>query len=327
MHIPVAQVWFFRDIQHAFAKGADTDVIVDILTKFFFIALPLVGLFVLMRYWEKVKFFVHRYYNIKKYSVVRTRIAQHLKKKRLTLEVYVLKSNTQQFVGRASVTKIGVKRVRIDFISEVPNALSRVIRGKRIICYCKPFKVRGKPINSFHSYVIKTKPGVSGIKSAVMFTPADYINTVRRSAPRKRLGRPGAVKVRLWGGAKKEKFTVLAPDFETDDRSSTGGSWKAAARVVNISTGGLKLEVHPKGRQVQPRVNEQVVLEVMIMNPEQKSFTPFIFTGSVRNVARPPSGAVYLGIQFMAVGERTGSRAVKWHPVQGEVAEVKALLG
>lgn len=327
MRVPVAQVAFFRDIQHAFSKGVDPDVLLAILLKFALIAVPLVTIFVVWRYWDKLYFFSLRAYNMKKHEVVRKRIAQHLASRRVTLEVYVLKSRTQQFVGRATISKIGLKRMSLGFMTDVPNALSRVLLGKRIICYCRPFKVGGSSVNSFHSYIIKTKPGVAGIKSALLHTPAEYVNTVRRCAPRKRPAKPDAVKVRLWGIAKKDKFAVLAPDFETDHGGDTAMSWKAKSTVVNISSGGLKLEIHPKRGQVQPKVNEQVVLEVMVLNPAKKSFVTFFFTGAVRSVARPPTGAVYLGIQFMAQGERTGSRAVKWRSLQGEVCELKALLG
>lgn len=327
MQLPMAQIWFFRDIQRAFSKGADTDVIINILTKFVLIALPLIFVFVVIRYRDKVEFFIRRAINMKQHAAIRLRIAQHLKNRRLVLEIYVQKSNTQQFVGRGTVAKIGLKRMSIGFVSEVPNALSRVISGKRVICYCRPFKVGGASVNSFHSYMIKTKPGVSGIKYAIMYTPAEYIHTVRRSTSRKRPGKPGTVKVRLWGAAKKDKFMVLVPDFETDDREVSAETWKAGARVVNISAGGLKLELHPKSGQGQPKVNEHVVLEVMILDPSKKSFTPFVFTGAVRNISRPKSGAVYLGIQFLAIGERTGSRAVTWQAVRDEVPELKAILG
>ncbi|MBU1247572.1 MAG: hypothetical protein KKB70_02645 [Proteobacteria bacterium] len=323
--IPVAQVWFFRDIQRAFGKGVDPEVLIEVLLKFVLIAGPLVMIFVVWRYWDKVVFFGTRAYNMKKFKPIRTCIAKHLKK-RVTLEVYVVGAKAQQFIGRATVTKFGKKRLSVGFVTEVPNALSRVITGKRIICYCKPFKVGGKRINSFYTYILRTQPGVAGIKSAIMYTPADYIDTVRRSTARKRLGQAGAVRVKLWGAAKKEKFTVLAPDFETveqDDKSS----WKAGTKVVNISAGGLKLEVHPKRGMVQPKVNEQVVLEVMILNPSKSTFSKFILIGALRNVARPPSGTVYLGIQFLSLGERTGSRTVKWQTIKDEVPEIAKLLG
>lgn len=327
MHLPVAQVWFFRDIQRAFGKGVDPDLLISILFKFVFIAGPLVAVFVTWHYWDKVIFFTLRAYNIWKFLPIRKRIAKHLKQNRMTLEIYVVGAKAQQFIGQATMTKFGRKRMSIGFISEVPNALSRVITGKRIICYCKPFKVAGQRINSFHTYIIRTKPGVSGIKSMIMHTPAEFIDTVRRSSARKRLGKPSAVKILLWGAAKKEKFLLLAPDYETDDTVDDGSTWRAASKVVNISAGGLKLEIHPKRGKVQPKVNEQVVLDVKIFNPASKSFTQFILLGAVRNIARPPSGAVYLGIQFLSLGERTGSRAIKWQTLRGEVEGIKKILG
>lgn len=326
MNHVIAQVGFFRDIQRAFGRGVDADVLVAVLVKFVLIAGPLVAVFVVWRNWDRVHFFLLRARNMRKYGPVRARIAKHLKSGNVPLEVFLMKNKVQQFLGRAMVGKAGLKRMQLAFTSDVPNALARVIAGKHIICYCRPFKVGGQRVNSFHSFVIETTPGVSGIKSALIYTPADYVHTIRRSSPRKRLAKPGAVRVRLWGAAKKDKFMVLAPDFETDQKTGNA-SWKAANRVVNISAGGLKLELHPTGRQQLPRINEQVVLELMVLNPAKKSFSQFFMTGAVRNIARPPSGAVYLGIQFTAQGERTGSRSVKWNSVRGDVPELEKLLG
>ncbi len=327
MRIPLAQMQFIRDIQHSFGKGVDPDVLIEILLKFALIATPLVILFVIWHLWDKIFFYAQRSYYMRKNELVRTRIAQHLKLKRVVLEIYVLSTKSQQFIGRATVVKFGYKKIIVGFVSDVPNALSRVVTGKRVICYCKPFKVGGQRINSFHSYILRTKPGVAGIKSAVLLTPAHYIDTVRRSSPRKRVAKAGAVKVKLWGAAKRDKFMVLAPDFETGELGDAKTTWKAAASVVNISAGGLKFEIHPKSGQVQPKVPEQVVLEILILNPAGKSFTSFTLLGAVRSVVHPRSGAVRLGIQFLSIGERTGSRAVNWKTVQGDVEEIAAIIG
>ncbi len=327
MRIPLAQIRFFRDIQHAFSKGVDTDVLIEILLKFALIAGPLVAMFVIWHLWGKICFFVQRAYSMKKYELVRKRIAQHLKLKRVMLEIYVVGTKAQQFIGRATVTKFGLKKIIVGFVSDVPNALSRVITGKKVICYCKPFKVGGQRVNSFHTYITRTKPGVAGIKSAVLLTPAHYIDTVRRSSTRKRVAKAGAVKVKLWGAAKREKFMVLAPDFETGEKRDARTTWKAASSVVNISAGGLKIELHPKRGQVQPKFNEQVVLEVLILNQLSNSFVSFTLLGAVRSVSRLPSGAIRLGIQFLSIGERTGSRAVKWKTVRGDVEEIATILG
>jgi hypothetical protein len=327
MNTVVAQVWFFRDIQKAFRKGVDPDLMTAILLKFLFVAIPLITVFVVWRHWERIRFFLVRAWNIRKHDQVRLRIAQHLKQRKMRLEVFLVGKKAQQFLGQVAVVKIGRRRLLLEFLTDVPNALSRVVAHKRIICYGRPFKVAGKRVNSFHTYVIRTAPGVAGIRSMLVYTPAQYVNTPRRTSSRKRLARPGVVRFRLWGQAKREKFIVLAPDFETSEQHNEKTAWKEANRVVNISAGGLKLQVFPRRPGDVPRSSEPVVLDLHVLNPDKTSFSNLLLQGVVRNVARPSSGAVFLGIQFVGRGVRTGSRAVEWQPVRGDLPELERLLG
>ncbi|SKA95235.1 hypothetical protein SAMN02745704_02652 [Paucidesulfovibrio gracilis DSM 16080] len=326
MQTPIVQEWFFREIQRAFREGVPPDVLFSILAKYLLIGGAIVAGFALWRYREWLLFHVRRLWNSRRYADDRQRIAAHLIGRKFVVGIYFYTRHSRQYLGTGVITGFKGSNLTVYLTSEVAGSMRRTLIGRRVQFFFRPFRAGGKRINSFVSYIRGVRMGDGRIRSLQAFVPDHFAAVPRRKHVRLRIRQNGGVRVKLWCENKKKQFWVTAPDYETPETSTTTPSWKATAIPLDISPGGIKVQIRPQRTSPILRISEEVVLELLILDRANKTFHTFLLLGVVRNVMRPGGGVVMLGIQFRALGERVASRSVDWKLVGNEVPPLQKIL-
>lgn len=323
---PVMQEWFYREIQRAFREGVSYDVLLGILSRFLAVALLIIAIFAVWRHWVLISFHLRRIWNSRRQAGIRNKIAGFLHQRRIVIGVYLVGVKTRQFLGTAVLTRFKGGRLVLQMTSDVPATLKRVLPGRRIICFAKPFRVGGKRVNSFSTYVLDSKVADGQIRTIQAYVPDEFTAIPRRRHVRLRIRRSGGIRIKLWGEGKKSRFLLTAPDFETREDVGETMSWKAMVEPLDISPAGMKIQVRPQRGSPALRVLEDVMLELQILDPAQKVFQSFLLNATVRNIKRPGGGLMEVGLEFRALGERVASRSVTWSLIGEDVEPLHALL-
>jgi hypothetical protein len=83
--------------------------------------------------------------------------------------------------------------------------------------------------------------------------------------------------------------------------------------------------INPKGGMPPLNPGSQLVLRVSIWNPKTRKYSFFTALGTVRSRFSGRGGAIGLGIQFVAEGEKVKNRYT-WHSVHGEIPALARFL-
>ncbi len=162
------------------------------------------------------------------------------------------------------------------------------------------------------------------IKEMSLLTPVKYLFAIRRKHSRQQ-AREGAVRVKAWDGRKRKTFWMSRPDIQTiNDPSRYGDKMRLA--VENISAGGMRMFIlNPKGTLPPLSMGSQMVLRVSVWSPKSKKFSYFNVIGTIRSRFKGKGGAIGLGIQFTAHGEKVGNQYV-WKTLHGELKPLAQFL-
>jgi hypothetical protein len=326
MQQPWIQEWFFREIQRAFRDGVSPDVLFSILSKYVVISCVIVASFAVWRNWKLLRFHFRRLANSYFHAEVRGKIAEYLQERRVVIGVYLVGPRSRQYLGTALLTRFEGGNLILRMTSDVPSSLRRVLQGRMIICFVKPFRVSGRRVNSFSTYVRSAESAEGLVRTIRAFVPDDFTAIPRRRHVRLRIRRSGGVRIKVWSEEKKSRILVTAPDFETLGEGDENTAWKASAHPLDISPGGMKIQLRPQRGSPTLRISDEVILELQILEPSRKIFHSFLLLAVVRNIIRPGGGFIAAGVQFRALGERIASRSVTWHPVGYEVEPLQNLL-
>lgn len=320
-----AQLAFLQEIQQAFERGYNQHKVTTVLLGFVLVAAPILAAFWVWRNWPMLSFHLRRFYGQHREKEYRLAVAKYLRKRRVPVEVFLIGRKTNKLLCKADVSAHGGGRCRLGLLDRLPSSWRRALIGRKVMVLTKPFRMQGERLNGFATYLKSVRIRAGEITEITVLTPDVYTYAPRRRFPRKRVARPGAVRFRVWGQAKRNSFMITVPDFESGDAGPEAGA-KKGSRVVNISQGGLLLLVRPKSEEQQVRQNEELILELMVLDPANRRFEEFLLKGMVRSVSRTPEGAWGLGVEFVAQGERTASRQVEWRSVADGVEGIHRLL-
>lgn len=324
---PGAQEWFYREIQRAFREGVSPDVLLSVLSRYLLVALSVIAAFLLWRHGALLLFHLRRIKNGRLRAEMRNRIGVFLRDRNVPIGIYLVGAHTRQFVGTGVLLGLDNRGLTLRLTSDVPVTLRRILRGRRIICFFKPLRVGGKRVNSFSTYVRGSQAEEGLIRTLEAYSPDAFTTIPRRRHVRLRIRRSGAVRLKLWTEDKKHRLQVAPPDYESAEEGADVGGWKPTAEALDISPGGMKIQLRPQRNSPSLRVGEEVVLELQVLDPARKVFHVFLLLAGVRNIMRPGGGLVAVGVQFRALGERVASRSTTWRAVGDEGVEpLKELL-
>ncbi|MGE4553046.1 MAG: hypothetical protein AB7D57_08035 [Desulfovibrionaceae bacterium] len=320
-----AQADFLKAIQSSFERGYSSNLM---LTMLLWLALAMIPLLVGVVVWQLrhlLIFFARRQWNQIFQHDARVRVAAHLRDRRLPLDVFLPGQRSNRLLFRVNLVEHGLGRFKLAVLDDVPASWRRNLMNKRVLLRTRPFRFGGQKLNSFYTFVRRTSTREGRLGELVVLTPDHYIYSARRRHKRMRLARPEAVRFRIWDGAKKATFLMAKPDFESEE-PRPDVTWKPVSRVVNISEGGLRLNLAVKHPEQTPKLNTDLVVELTVMDPANKRFHKFLVLAAVRSVFRLDDRSVGLGLEFIAEAARTASRQVEWTPVYDSVKPVADLL-
>lgn len=312
----LTQLDYLRDVQRNFGSGGQMDMF-GVFTKILSIAVPLVVVMALWFYRYYIGFSIMRAFSRLLSPRSRRIVENYLVSKGIMLDIYLY---SNKGVGRklanARVSSVDKGRMQLDLIKVSPTSLK--LKNQRVICFTKPFAYKGRKINAFNTFVGHTVQRGSVVKEMSLMTPYRYRFVIRRRHERQRITREGAVRVKAWDGRKRKSFTMARPDIQTINNPARYGS-KTRLSVENISPGGMRLfVVNPKGQLPPLNKGNQLILRVSIWNPKKKKFTYFNVIGTIRSRFKGKGGAIGLGIQFTAEGNKMGS-SFQWSSIEGEM--------
>ncbi|MBN2139419.1 MAG: hypothetical protein JW718_00305 [Desulfovibrionaceae bacterium] len=327
MFEPRVQLDFLRVIQDTFARGSTKTDVDKVILQFFVLLIPLILLFLIWYYYHFLSFYLRWLAGKFRRRKSREKIRNYFLSQNVRLQVVLVDRSGPIPLCSATVASFEKGRMVLD-VESARSVRFRLV-GRRVVCFCNPFQVGGRKYNSFESYVLGARWVGPGLAALRLFSPPGFRYSVRRKHRRKRIGRPGVIKVRVWSGAKVGNLMATTPDFETPDPGQEGQATNLA-EVVNISAGGMRLNLTLGEGAAAPRQGDDLGLLVGVLDPDKRLHKTFIIMGSVQSVFPAKGGAVGVGVKFNSQGRTRGDGTlIHWTKVGEEVkdlAEVMAKL-
>lgn len=320
----LGQLGYLRDVQSNFGTGGTRIDLLDVFLKIMAIAGPVILLMALWYYRNIIGFMIMRFFAHIFSPRGRKVVAEYLVKKGVMLDIYLYTSKGPgKQVGNARITEVKGGKMKLQLVNIKPTALN--LKNMRVICFAKPFTYSGRKINAFVTFVGHMLKRGSVIKEISLLTPVRYRFMVRRKHSRQRVSREGAVRVKAWDGRKRKTFWMSRPDLQTVNNPARYGK-KMRLSVENISAGGMRmLLLHPKKPLPPLGEGNQLILRVSVWNPKTKKFSYFNVIGTIRSRFKGKGGAIGMGIQFTAEGEKVGSGYI-WKSLPGEMKALAQFL-
>lgn len=320
----LSQLDHLRGVQRNFGSGPSQTDMVEVFTNIMVVAGPLI---LVMAMWYYRHVFV--------YTILRSLsglfawrsgkiLENYLVSKGVMLEIFLYSGgHVGKKICNARVTEVVRGKMHLELINVSPTALK--LKHKRVICYTKPFAYKGRKINAFFTLVSKAEQRGSVIKSMQLMSPIRYRFVIRRKSERKKIAREGMVRVKAWDGRLHKTFWMKRPDLQTVNNPAKYGK-KTRLFVENISAGGMRLLIlHPQGHLPPLNKGNHLVMRVSVYNPKSKKFAYFNVIGTIRSRFKGKGGAIGLGIQFTAEGEKVGG-IYKWTSISGELEQLNDFI-
>jgi len=311
------QLDYLRDVQRTFGSGSGRLDLFGVFTQILSVAIPVVAVMAAWYYRHIFAFALLRFFARLLSPRSRRIVENYLVSKGIMLDVYMYSSAG---VGRklcnARVDSVAGGKMKLQLVNVSPTSLK--LKNKRVICFTKPFTYSGRKINAFVTFVSHMVKRGTVIKELSLQTPIRYRFVIRRKHSRQRVAREGAVRVKAWDGHKRKTFWMSRPDIQTVNNPSRYGN-SLRLSVENISAGGMRMFVlHPKGSLPPLKPGNQLILRVSVWNPKTKKFAYFNVIGTIRSRFKGKGGAIGLGIQFTAEGNKIDGQYV-WKTLHGEM--------
>ncbi|WP_338670154.1 hypothetical protein [Pseudodesulfovibrio methanolicus] len=319
----LAQSNYLREVQRTFGGSGHLNVM-ELLSRTLSVAVPMVVVYVLWRYRLLILHVAGRWASRLLRRRKRRAVENYLVSRGVVIEVCLYSGGV---VGRklcdARVVSVAGGKMQLQLLNA--NSTFTHLKHQQVICFTRPFAYSGKRINAFTTLVAHVRKRGVVLKELSLLTPVRYRFILRRRHSRQRVAREGAVRVKAWSGRKARTFWMFRPELQTVNNPARYDA-RTRLAVENISAGGLRLFV------VNPRVamppldpGSQLVLRVSIWNPKTRKYSFFTALGVVRSRFSGRGGAIGLGIQFMAEGEKVKNRYT-WHSVHGEIPALAQFL-
>jgi len=319
----LAQSNYLREVQRTFGGAGHFDL-KELLFRTLSVAVPMVVVYVLWRYRLIIVHVAGRWASRLLRRRKRQAVENYLVSRSVVIEVCLY---TGGVVGRklcdARVASVAGGKMQLQLL--VVNPTLTHLKHLSVICFTKPFAYSGKRINAFTTLVARVRKRGVVLKELSLFTPVRYRFILRRRHSRQRVAREGAVRVKARGGRKASTFWMLRPELQTVNNPARYDA-RTRLAVKNISAGGLRMFiVNPGGGMPPLDPGAQLVLRISIWNPKMRRFSFFTALGVIRSRFSGRGGAIGLGIQFMAEGEKVKDRYT-WHTVRGEIPALAQFL-
>ncbi|EGB13301.1 hypothetical protein DND132_0083 [Pseudodesulfovibrio mercurii] len=318
----LAQSNYLREVQRTFGGGYFN--VSELLFRTLSVAVPMVVVYVLWRYRLLILHVLGRWAARLLRRRKRRAVENYLVSRGVVLEVCLY---TGGAVGRklcdARVASVAGGKMQLQLLDANPTFTQ--LKYQPVICFTRPFAYAGSRINAFVTLVARVRKRGVVLKELSLLTPVRYRFILRRRHSRQRVAREGAVRVKAWSGARARTFWMLRPELQTVNNPARYDDSTRLA-VENISAGGMRLYiVNPKGGMPPLDKGSQLVLRVSVWSPKTRKYSFFTVLGAIRSRFSGRGGAIGLGVQFVAEGEKVNNRYT-WHAVHGEIPALARFL-
>lgn len=214
---------------------------------------------------------------------------------------------------RCVITRAGRKKIRCDIVERLDTIKAN--DGDDVTMVFAPLRAAGRKFNAFKATLIQSDRSGRNTDQITLSAPVGYSFLKRRQHNRKRVVDQQFIRVKVWLSNAEDsglEFQDAAPDIGVNSYAQDQSGHDANS-VVNISKGGIALQVR---NQILPHtcvVGSPVVMNIFMFNFKDKAFRPYWYSGEVRSMEEKREGYTRMGISFTDSGwvdEETGS--ISW---------------
>lgn len=237
-------------------------------------------------------------------------IPQTLSRTGMTIELCG-KDNTPAV--RCVITRANRNKLKCDIVERLDVIKAK--EGESVTVMFAPLRTTGKKVNAFKTVLMESD--VSGRKTdqLTLSAPVSYAFLKRRQHGRKRVVDQQFIRVKVWmadPGKSSIQFQDAAPDIGVNSYAQDQSGHDANS-VINISKGGIALQVRNQVLPPMCAVGAPVAINIFMFNFKEKIFRPYWYAGEVRSMEEKGDGYTRLGLSFTNSGQmddETGS--IRW---------------
>ncbi len=234
-------------------------------------------------------------------------IPQTLSHEGMTLELCD-KNNTPSV--RCVITRAGRRKMKCDIVERLDTI--KASEGDEVTFVFPPLLAAGRKVNAFRATLMESDISGRRTDQLTLSAPLEYTLLKRRKHGRKKVVDQQFIRVKVWMADSRTsaiQFQDAVPDIGVNSYAQDQSGHDTNS-VINISKGGIALQVR---NQVLPSmcvVAAPVVISIFMFNFKEKVFRPYWYAGEVRSMEERDEGYTRLGISFNDAGrmdEDTGS--------------------
>lgn len=228
--------------------------------------------------------------------------------------VDLLNSENEEDVAlRVVINSASSKKIKCEIVERL-NVLKRK-PGQKIRCMFPPVATENGKVNTFTAPLLESDTSGGKLDRVILGSPIQTANIPRRKYSRKRVSDQQFIRVKLWVD------NPFVSDIAHEDARphiginsfSSEASAHCANTVVNISNGGLALQVSNRNIPETCAVGATVAINLFMFSFKEKTFKPYWYSGEVRSMEETSPGFTRMGLAFNGNGlpcEETGK--VRW---------------
>ena len=230
----------------------------------------------------------------------------YLTEERVPLEVELDSGGRGRGLCTGLIQSVRGDSLRLEVTQD--KGLGPSLIGRPVLCHFRPLVHLHLKVNAFRTYILGLEKDRADTRILKLKMPAATLDMQRRKERRVRINNLRTAMARVW-----LKSPALGRDWhlkiaeeafhvgtvERDDQTHPD------ERVVDVSSGGLRLMVPKSAVKGEFEYGKEVCVELKVFDPALKGFEGFYFTGSVRHVTHTRHRQIIIGLEFSSVGVRS----------------------
>ncbi|MDK2954915.1 MAG: hypothetical protein PWQ57_411 [Desulfovibrionales bacterium] len=252
-------------------------------------------------YRRRLSFFLTRAMDRMRNKRLRRAVINRLCEGRFVLSVYLCTSTSDKHLAEAQLIDFAGGELVLGVFSSNKRMSMVNPKGRRVRVYFRPFGVAGRKINVFETYVADVFWPEPSRKAMTLLAPMNFGYLPRRRFDRRKLKSTRAFQCKVWLDPEKYNFWTSPADIGAGSHVGNGAG---AAKIVNISQGGLSVAVHPVQLRRPVRRGTSLGLALKAYDTQRGEYNTFLLKGRAVSIRRDPSGMLLVGVEFRSQARR-----------------------
>ncbi|MFW5837244.1 MAG: hypothetical protein ACOCVM_04505 [Desulfovibrionaceae bacterium] len=256
----------------------------------------------------------------------RQAVIKHLRDRRYALSIFLRTPNGDKHLAEGQLIDYGQAELLVGVFSSNKRLSEVDPTGRRVVVFHRPFNVAGERVNAFETYVAEVARSDASRQSMKLLSPIGFEHLPRRRFDRRNVRDNRAFHCKVWIGPEKDAFWSESADVFVGAVSPEGKK-RGAARIVNISQGGMSLAVHPAELRRALRRGARLGLALKAYDVERRDYRVFLLRARAASVRRDSSGMLLVGLEFRSQARRESKGgALNWRTTMDGVREVGEII-